>query len=505
MTISYKLISLLLIASAILQSRMADAQSKYDYTWIMGYDYTTDTAQGGYADAAEGMIIDFNQKPQTITLHPIPYEMLSINVISHPQTGQLQYYTNGCSIINANHEVMDNGHDINKSLYHSYYCNNGTDSFHSDFNAMVSLPAPDRENVYYLIHRRRNIERPSYTDILYSVIDLNQNEGLGRVSEKNELIHKAKEMALGFQTACKHSNGRDWWIIAWERYQPKYHVFLLDETGIKYYHTKITGPAGPDSAGQATFSPDGKYHIWYDLNSGVYVYDFDRNTGELSYPRSMVINEPYEYGRGGVSFSPNSRFAYLSARDSLYQLDMEAGSLADGLMLIDTINYITRFGIPLNFSNSMLAPDCRIYISTGFSWETMHIIHHPDEKGTACGLEKRALTFPFPNSNSAIPNMVHYRMDETSVCDPTLVSVFPQEWYNHKITVYPNPATDFIHIHTPKSGRIMISSISGNVRIETPSTAGETSINIVELPLGIYFMQYMTTEGNRFSTKFIKI
>jgi hypothetical protein len=490
----------------ILVAGYVNAQHKYDNNWILGYDYINDTLGGGFINAAEGMILDFSKKsPPEPVLHPVPYEMLSINVISHPETGALQYYTNGCSIINADHVVMDNGDKINDSEYHRYYCNEGTYSFHSDFNSMVSIPAPGQSGVYYLIHRSKKLVDPFFPEILYSTINMNLNNGKGKVLQKNQPIKKGIRLAPGYQTACKHTNGRDWWVVAWENTKPEYHAILISDEGVEYKFKASVGPRGPYAAGQATFSPDGRYHIWYDLNSGVHVYDFDRSTGMLSNPRSMVINEPYQYGRGGVSFSPNGRFAYLSARDSLYQLDIYADSLEEGLELIDTIDHVTQFGIRLDFTASMLGPDCKIYITTGFAWYFLHIIHNPDEKGKACGLEKRGLTLPFPNSNSAIPNMVHYRMDEPEVCSKGTVSVFPQSWYRQDLLIYPNPASDILHITAHDAGTVRIYHTSGSLYRVFDIEPGNNTIDIAGLPGGLCILEFRSSGGKREVRKFIRI
>lgn len=478
-------------------------QSKYDYTWILGFNYTNTSGGGGYADAAEGMIIDFNVSPPSVTSHPTPYEMLSINVISHPQTGMLQYYTNGCRIINADHEIMMGGDSLNYSEYYKYYCDIGLDGFHSDFNGMLSLPAPGKKDVYYLIHRPRNLELPAFTKVSYSVIDMALDNGKGAVTEKNVIILDDVKLAGGYHTACKHENGVDWWILAWEKNVNKCYQFLLDSAGINLHHIQNVGSMGPSAIGQATFSPDGSRYVWYDLVNGVHLYDFDRSTGMLSDHKEMVINEYYQYARGGVSISPNSRFAYFSALDTLYQLDLWEEDPYDGLEIIDTIKYITPFGIGLDFSNSMLGPDCRIYISTGFAWYHYHIIHHPDEKGKACGLEKLGLTLPWPNSNSAIPNMVHYRMDEAEVCNPLISSLFPISWYKSRPRIYPNPASDHITIESNTACRVDIYHITGQQVLST-QVVPSVQIDISGLQDGVYIVRCKGTDGTSAVSKIIK-
>ncbi len=477
-------------------------QSKYDYTWILGYNYT-DTTGGGFADAAEGMIIDFNVSPPSVTSHPTPYHLKSISVISHPETGKLQYYTNGCRIINADHETMMGGDSLNYSTYYKYFCDIGLDGFHSDYNGTLSLPAPGQADKYYMIHRPRNLENPPFTKVCYTVVDMTLDGGKGGVIEKNVVVKNDVNLAYGYQTACKHQNGIDWWIIMCAYNTNKIYAFLLTAQGISFSHSQVIGTVGPYAIGQATFSPDGSRYVWYDLVNGVHLYDFDRSTGMLSDHKEMVINEYYQYGRGGVSISPNSRFAYFSAQDTLYQLDLWEEDPYDGLEIIDTIKYITSFGIGLNFSNSMLGPDCRIYISTGFTWETYHIIHKPDEKGKACGLEKLGLTLPWPNSNSAIPNMVHYRMDEAEVCNPRISSLFPISWYKSRPRIYPNPASDHITIESSTSCSVDIYHITGQQVLST-QVVPSGQIDISGLKDGVYIVKCKGTDGTSAVTKIIK-
>lgn len=479
-------------------------QSRYDYTWVLGYNYT-DSLNGGFEHKAEGMILDFNRSPPEVSIHPTPFEMLSISVISHPETGRLQYYTNGCRIINADHETMDGGDSLNYSTYYKYYCDIGINGFHGDFNGILSLPAPGKKDMYYVLHRPSEIELPNFRKIWYSVIDMSKNEGKGRVTQKNIPILENLNLSLGYNTACKHANGRDWWILAWQRDEPKCYVLLLDDTGIRYHHTQMIGDKGPRSIGQAVFSQDGGKYMWYDVNRGLSVYDFDRTTGLLSNAKSLIINEPYQYGFGGVTISPNGRFAYLSARYKLFQLDLQESDHIDGLLCIDSIDYITPLGIRLNFSNSMLGPDCQIYISTGFAWYFYHIIRHPDEKGTACGLEKMALTLPYPNSNSAIPNNPHYRMDEAEVCNPRITSIFPVSWYRNNVLIYPNPSSDLITIETSQLCQIEMYDITGH-KVLTTGTSYENStyVDIADLKNGLYFVKCTTSPGGVSTHKFVK-
>ncbi|MBK8080999.1 MAG: T9SS type A sorting domain-containing protein [Saprospiraceae bacterium] len=481
---------LLLIVNNIVSVPLARTQY-YDNTWILGYDYNT-SKEGGYDDAAEGMILRFDKSPPSIEKHPIPFEMLDFSIMSNPETGDLMFYTNGCRIMNKNHDVMENGDSINQGVQWRYFCNEGPSSFYSDFNGSLSLPFPGQDNKgkYVLFTRPKNLEPVYIQKILYHIIDMNQNDGKGKVIKKNIELFKGDELAPASMQACKHANGTDWWIMQWERNKPLYHVFILDKNGPRFSHSASVGSNGPLSVSQACFSPDGTKFIWSDLNKGVGLYDFDRETGFLSNPKSKTISPLYQYGKGGVSFSRSGRFAYLSARYELFQLDTWEEDFDKAFTMIDTISIITPVGIPLNFSNSMLAPDCKIYISTGFTWFYYHVIHNPDEKGKACDLRKLDLQLPWPNRNSAVPNNVHYRMDEEEVCNPRLSSLFPEEWYGSKrVKLYPNPAMDRLTIEGIEGqGQVSFYNLTGQLMKKILTLNGQ-SLDISDLHQGVYILK----------------
>jgi hypothetical protein len=480
-------------------------QVKYDYTWILGYDFGTSN-EGMYDNAAEGSIIDFTASPPAVTAHPIPYRMASSCVMSDPETGKLMFYTNGCSVINADHVVMDNGDGLNPGIYYKNFCTIGSRSYVTNNNCTIALPDPANKNKYYLIHVPKNLSEPFLSKILYTTIDMSANGGKGMVIEKNVLLKDGLNIGPGYFTACKQANGRDWWILALDRDKPVVHTLSLTSAGIRYSRAQAIGTVSPYAFGQAVFSPDGSRYVWYDLARGVHVYDFDRETGMLSRHRSLEgINEYYIYGYGGVSISPSGRYAYLSARYELYQLDLWAENLADGLTHIDSIRIVTSYNIPLNFSNSMLAPDCRIYISTGFAYYYYHIIHHPDEKGKACGLQKLGLRLPFPNSNSSIPNMVHYRMDEDAVCDPKISSIFPTSWYvSDQMVIYPNPTSGVLTIQSQGLTGIEVMDIYGKVVLRRTVSQPVEETDITALPSGIYLVRGYESGGTIHISKIIK-
>ena len=71
-------------------------------------------------------------------------------------------------------------------------------------------------------------------------------------------------------------------------------------------------------------------------------------------------------------------------------------------------------------------------------------------------------------------------------------------------TIYPNPASDVIHIHgvTSPIKNTLIYSVTGQLMQSAPLNS--ETINISNLQSGIYFLEIITSEGNKQIQKFIK-
>ena len=93
---------------------------------------------------------------------------------------------------------------------------------------------------------------------------------------------------------------------------------------------QVIGKPVYSGVGWAAFSPDGTRFARYNfsgntgepqtLKSILDVYDFDRCAGLLSNHRQMVLDSGVAYP-GGVAFSSNSRYLYVSKWQTIVQLD----------------------------------------------------------------------------------------------------------------------------------------------------------------------------------------
>jgi hypothetical protein len=164
------------------------AQHKGDYNWMFGYDYTDSLA------GMEGTLVDFNSKPPSVayqSVHPGKQALgNSVSVMSHPTTGKLLFYSNGCNVFDATHSPMLNGDDINPGLYRDYYCESAEFNWYPILGTLLSMEDSYHPDKYYFLHtplQWPELGFPYCDRLMYSYIDMTKNGGLGEVVTKNEI------------------------------------------------------------------------------------------------------------------------------------------------------------------------------------------------------------------------------------------------------------------------------------------------------------------------------
>lgn len=390
------------------------SQGKHDFTWILGIDPNIPELYSG------GTRIDFKSGRLESSYFNIIGKMDSYSMISD-DVGNLQFYTNGCQILSHNHEQMENGDEISEGELHDYFCKQTGYGSYLEYMGLLTLPFPGRDSQYVLFHLRYDSDLTNW-DLLFSEIDMAQNDGLGKVVQKNQiLVHDTLSKTI---TAIRHGNGRDWWVMVPKDTTEKYYFFLLDTVGIhgpfikqletdwfeEHWRTRYCG-----------FSPDGtKFVRLGELDSAKFrLYDFDRCSGDLSNPITLTFPGDYAYAVW-AAFSPDSRFLYVT-NDVLYlyQYDLQAPNIDSSRVLIGEYDgYITDQGFPTPLFSMALAPDGKIYMTAPNGVRVLHVIHKPNEPGLACDFRQHDVFLP-TNVLFYMPNLPHFRMYDVpgSPCD----------------------------------------------------------------------------------------
>lgn len=490
------------------------SQSKNDYKWIFGSSYQVEKK------IVKGCIIDFKNKGRidTADMHD---GVANHNAPISDRDGNLLFYFNGCRIIDSTFLLMDNGDSINYGKTWRGYCGNW--SWYPGPQNSIVLTDPgnisDGNNGYYLIHKRQElISEPfvqvSIPELYYSYIDMNSNNGRGSVIKKDQVIFKTRDLVSGYLSACKHANGKDWWLIQMEQDTKMYFKILLTKDGFKVDSQSIDESLifTPGSGvGQAVFTPDGSKWITNSSYDESLIIDFDREDGMLS---NLIRVMPQDSGiYYGVAVSPNSRFVYLSNDYDLFQVDLWANDIPESIEHIAHIDSFPDYYFSSAFGQAQLAPDCKIYIVSSTTNNYLHVINKPNEKGKACDFQQHSVYLPHRNYNNCIPNFPHFRMDEAEICDPTITSMFGEAvWYRRDLEIFPNPSSGLFNIRLPDvgPGKLVVLNLEGQLVLQRDlsNVIPEVDIDISDHSNGSYFIEFYpdkSTERIFYSAKVVKL
>ncbi|MEM9888740.1 MAG: T9SS type A sorting domain-containing protein [Bacteroidota bacterium] len=444
------------------------------------------------------------------------------------RNGDLLWYTNGVFIMNNKHEVIENGHRIKTPI---------TGNFGDILpQGVLVLPFTQKDSQYVLIHGEQEdfkLEEHRYQlgmgEVWSSIIDMTENDGLGKVIERKKTILK-DTLASGYITATRHGNGQDWWItipkdcVAADCKQNRFFKILFTPQAVEYIHEQAIGGLMKTGYGQAHFTPNGsKYIISHSQKVGeqhkVDIYDFDRCTGLLSNYKQLKTDiadadptDGHDFG-SSLAISSNSRFAYLIMGNRIIQIDLWAEDMQASMQIVARYDGVWD-PLPTNFLFGQLAPNGKIYICTGNGSKYLHVIHRPNEKGVACQVEQRGVVLPYQNSFS-IPNFPNYRLydlpdspcDTLGIDDPNRIAVESDttDQMTVLIDLYPNPANEVLTIEkiNIEQAQFKLFSATAQLILEEQLTEDITTLDISSLPAGIYFCLVQASGQAMYSEKLI--
>jgi hypothetical protein len=482
------------------------AQNKYDQQWLIGfYPSFLDFQNAATFSPLKANFLNF----------PYGFIASAYSSICNPITGDFAITTNCNKIFTDSITIMKNGDSmLSPKMFNKWK---------SGYFPQQSIIIPKNDNEYYVVINGLsdtmldtyvNGKGMAIDELMYSIVDMTKENGKGEVVKKRITLIQNPKLANWQTTACRHGNGRDWWLVKNHINKDEFYTWRFTADGIygPYVQTLQNDSVHPFSnIGQGEFNKDasmyaqcGEYYHKVQLNY------FDRCSGQFT--RWKVINVPLdslyqENNPTGLSFSASGRFLYVCTNFSLWQYDLQEQDESKAWYYIaghDTIPSNSNF---YWYCQLKRGSNDKIYVG---SWNGtlppfLTFIDAPDEKGAACSLCKRCLN-PNNFSTNGLPNMFNYRLGawENSICD-TIRNTHP-DWL-----LYPNPAFNNLNLDVPNSKQ------GSTIVIEIFNMLGqliekkEYKINIdyqVEISLGsysrgIYFLK--ATYGNdKFISRFLK-
>ncbi|OZV70029.1 T9SS type B sorting domain-containing protein [Winogradskyella aurantia] len=352
--------------------------------------------------------------------------------------GNLLFYTDGQTVWSRNHQIMPNG---------NYFGNTGLLGDPSSTSSGLIVPKPNTPNQYYIFtvdephHENAAVYPNQFTGnyssgggtvpgaddgfnngFNYSLVDMTLNNGFGDVvnSEKNvplvtydsnddlEIRYKCSEKI----TAVRAEDCSSFWVIT--HFGDSFYAFKIEETGVN--PTPVISTVGPyipiegyrrNALGYLKASPDASKlivsHYGFatiaggDAGGGVYLYDFDNETGivsnnlELYSPQNN--NSPY-----GVEFSAETRKAYATigfgiggnGTSQVLQWDLEATDIPNSIQVIHTSNQLSAGALQLGIDRKIYRAqvDFGNFSSSG---RFLGVINNPEAQGLAVNYDEQGI------------------------------------------------------------------------------------------------------------------
>ncbi|MBK9482300.1 MAG: hypothetical protein IPO02_10065 [Bacteroidetes bacterium] len=190
--------SIIVILLMLLQTLVCNnifAQSKRGNNWMTGRGTT--------------VMFENNIMTTNILLHTWHY-FTGGNSNICDTNGNLILCSDGFNIYDSMGNYIDEGDTLVPVDYYNHY-----DGWNSLSQSSIFLPMDS--NKYYFITPTNSAGNLCYSchndAMIYSVIDMNANGGAGKVVQRMIPFATNGQFRKTQMMACRHSNGKDWWLL----------------------------------------------------------------------------------------------------------------------------------------------------------------------------------------------------------------------------------------------------------------------------------------------------
>lgn len=314
--------------------------------------------------------------------------------------GNLLFYSNGKTIWNKNHQIMENG-----------------DGLGAEFDGVqtsIIIPKPNDPSTYYIFYTRQLVvTTPVYLlpGVFYSEVKFNLQFPLGYVTE-NKNVRLSDAPASPRIAAILHPETNTYRIVCVTKPDPIpfydipegeyiFTIFNVNQNGVDITPVKRDINESLGKVGALKISPDGKFvAVAVQNEQKVFFYSFDNELVTFdSYftlptvPAFMVFLNPY-----GIEFSQDSKVFYYSGGNYVVQFPLS--------QLNDPVPFEYYLMLVSNPSSIQLARNGKIYIAQGTSGSPvgqLAVINNPEKLGENCNFQSSAVEFSSASSTQGLP------------------------------------------------------------------------------------------------------
>jgi hypothetical protein len=332
--------------------------------------------------------------------------------------GNLLFYSDGVTIWNRTHQVMQNG--------------SGLFGGPSSTQAALIIKKPLNNNEYFLF---TTDEQCGPNGVCYNIVDMSLASGNGSVTIKNQLITTGVTEKIA---ATLHCNQTDFWVLVTQCNSNVFKSYLVTNGGVN--STPVISSVGPVpsstvGAGEMKISPNGNLIASVCASSNNYpvvIYNFDPSTGFVSNPLPIQSASGICYG---CSFSPDGSKLYVSKSDTIVEWDV-CGASGTAIVASRTGFRVQPSGGTTHYPTSMqIGPDGKVYVSmTAFSSfpQAISVINAPNQMyplnaftNTAIVVSPGSPKFGLPNFPSNFSRMKPASISHSISCGNITLTCSP--------------------------------------------------------------------------------
>ncbi len=334
--------------------------------------------------------------------------------------GNLLFYSDGRTVWNRNHQVMLNGI--------------GLKGDESSTSSGLIVPKPQDPDFYYIFtvdepHHFNSSSFPNEVDgdgindgLTYSRINILDDGGLGAVDnvEKNvplvtydiNDVQQSEYKCSEKITAVRADDCSSFWVIT--HFVDSFYAFKVDENGVS--DTPVVSTVGPvipvegyrrNALGYLKASPDGtklvaahfgeSTVVAQDAGGGVYLFDFDNDTGLVS--NSIELYSPQNNDSPyGVEFSAENRKVYATiglgvsgnGASQVLQWNLESADIPGSLQIIHTSNTLSAGALQLGIDRRIYRAQVSFANLAG-TGRFLGVINNPEADGIATNYDEEGI------------------------------------------------------------------------------------------------------------------
>lgn len=464
--------------------------------WAAGYTENLDTVVNGH--------ILIQPQPDTVLIQPFdsPVQFESTMAGAYGPEGQLLFYTNGCHLYGADHEVIPGGENLNPGEVHNMACDEYGYIAPKGASVVTFRTHP---HLYFLLHlglKNTIAHSASYGPLYLTQIEYDTVAETVTVLSRNEILLDGEVDPFEL---IRHGNGNDWWLITNHFGTSNYHKILLTPEGPQQYETQSVGYTFPFPPCRwqrsLSASPSGERLVRFNSKCGAQYLVFDRCTGALSEAGFSHLENGI-FGGGGSAFSEDSEYVYFSRWYRVIKVPFQSPP--------DTLraSYTPPSGFGASFVQMYRDPFGRLYIAPQASEPYLHVIEPGDSQPDTALVLREGLRLPH-RIQRTIPHYPNFALGPLvgSACDTLMITAIePAPAEVPVLRLYPNPAEDRIRVEIEWEGETQLAlfdALGREVRrLAVFSTSAE--VELEGLPKGLYFAQAYQ-QGLRIGVgKFIK-